>query len=120
LQIFSRTGDIFMGPHGSGTVYQFGGNGILTLGAVSFGGGGTPGSLTLNEGGLGSSIIKGTLISGNKYTVGTLPTCDFDSEGSRLSVLDSTTQVWGATVTGLGALPVLAYCDGTNWTVFAK
>jgi hypothetical protein len=35
-------------------------------------------------------------------------------------VSDSTSTSWGATITGGGANHVLAYCDGTNWTVMAK
>jgi hypothetical protein len=41
-------------------------------------------------------------------------------EGSFAAVNDSTTDVWGATITGGGANHVLAYCDGTQWTVMAK
>jgi len=36
------------------------------------------------------------------------------------AVTDSTTNTWGGTITGGGADHVLAYCDGTNWTVAAK
>jgi hypothetical protein len=49
-----------------------------------------------------------------------LPTCSSSIEGSRGAVSDSTTNAWGATVTGGGSNHVLAYCDGTNWTVAAK
>jgi len=37
------------------------------------------------------------------------------------AVTDSTTNTWGAAITtGGGSNHVLAYCDGTNWTVAAK
>jgi hypothetical protein len=49
-----------------------------------------------------------------------LPSCSSTIEGSRGAVSDSTTNTWGATVTGGGSNHVLAYCDGTNWTVAAK
>jgi hypothetical protein len=49
-----------------------------------------------------------------------LPSCSSTTEGSRGAVSDSTTNAWGATVTGGGSNHVLAYCDGTNWTVAAK
>jgi hypothetical protein len=49
-----------------------------------------------------------------------LPACSSSIEGSRGAVSDSTTNTWGATVTGGGSNHVLAYCDGTNWTVAAK
>lgn len=41
-------------------------------------------------------------------------------EGMMIGVTDSTTVVWGATITGGGANHVLAYFDGTNWTVAGK
>ena len=41
-------------------------------------------------------------------------------EGTTVSVTDSSTNVWGATITGGGANHVLAYYNGTNWTVVAK
>lgn len=50
----------------------------------------------------------------------TLPTCSSTFEGSTASVNDSTTNTWGATVSGSGSDHVLAYCDGTNWTVAGK
>jgi RND superfamily putative drug exporter len=40
--------------------------------------------------------------------------------GAMVTILDSTTSTWGATITGGGANVVLAYCNGTNWTVAAK
>ena len=47
----------------------------------------------------------------------TLPTCAAGTEGTTAAVSDSTTATWGATITGTGTHHVLAYCDGTNWTV---
>lgn len=47
-------------------------------------------------------------------------TCSSAEEGSVASITDSTTNTWGATITGSGADHVLGYCDGTNWTVMAK
>jgi hypothetical protein len=41
-------------------------------------------------------------------------------EGMHATVTDSTTATWGATITGGGANHVLAYYNGTNWTVAAK
>lgn len=48
-----------------------------------------------------------------------LPTCDATHEGLLRGVTNSTTNAWGATITGGGAFHVLGYCDGTNWTVAA-
>lgn len=49
-----------------------------------------------------------------------LTACSGTIEGETAAVKDSTTNTWGATITGLGGNHVLAYCDGTNWTVAAK
>jgi hypothetical protein len=49
-----------------------------------------------------------------------LPPCAPGTEGMQAAVKDSTTDTWGATVTGGGPNHVLAYCDGSNWTVAAK
>lgn len=47
-------------------------------------------------------------------------TCVAATEGKFAAISDSTTNTWGATVTGGGALHIKEYCDGTNWTVEAK
>jgi len=49
-----------------------------------------------------------------------LPTCASGTQGMLKPVSDSTTETWGASVSGGGSDHVLAYCDGTNWTVTAK
>jgi hypothetical protein len=59
-----------------------------------------------------SCVVKGAF--------STLPTCSSSVEGSTVPVTDSTTNTWGATITGGSTNHVLAYCDGTNWTVAAK
>jgi hypothetical protein len=51
---------------------------------------------------------------------GNLPTCASDTQGMLKPVSDSTTNTWGARIAGGGSDHVLAYCDGTNWTVAAK
>jgi hypothetical protein len=66
----------------------------------------------------GGSIAV-TAFSG-PVTFSSLPVCSSTTEGSRGAVSDSTTNTWGSTVTGGGANHILAYCDGTNWTVAAK
>jgi len=51
----------------------------------------------------------------------TYPACSATTKGLIEAVSDSTTNTWGATVSvGGGSDPVLMYCDGTNYTVFAK
>lgn len=49
-----------------------------------------------------------------------LPTCNSGAEGSTRGVTDSNTSTWGATVAGGSTNHVLAYCNGTNWTVYGK
>jgi hypothetical protein len=54
-------------------------------------------------------------------TFSALPTCNPAEEGTQHPVTDSTTSTIGATISaGGGSSHVLAYCDGTNWTVMAK
>ena len=56
----------------------------------------------------------------NVETFSKLASCSATTEGSYSSVSDSSTNTWGATITGGGSNHVLAYCDGTNWTVAGK
>jgi hypothetical protein len=49
-----------------------------------------------------------------------LATCATGTEGTAAAVNNSTTATWGATITGGGTNHVLAYCDGTSWTVAGK
>ena len=68
----------------------------------------------------GPTYMDGTL---NLHAVGAysaLPTCNAGAEGSMKPVNDSNTAVWGATVAAGGSNHILAYCDGTSWTVMAK
>lgn len=56
-------------------------------------------------------------------TIGTfanLPAAAAANEGAVYPISDSTTATWGATITGGGANHVLAYSNGTNWTVLGK
>jgi len=52
--------------------------------------------------------------------VAQLQACTSQTEGAMQAVSDSTTNAWGATIGGGGSSHVLAYCDGTDWTVAAK
>lgn len=58
-----------------------------------------------------------------QYTPGTfasLVTCAAGTEGLVASVNDSSTNTWGATITGGSTNHVLALCDGSVWTVMGK
>lgn len=49
-----------------------------------------------------------------------LTACTSANQFSIAMVPDSSTNTWGATITGSGSDLVLAFCDGTNWTVAGK
>ncbi len=49
-----------------------------------------------------------------------IPICAASTEGAMQSVNDSTTNTWGAAITGGGANHVMAYCDATSWTVMGR
>ena len=70
-------------------------------------------ALTVSAGGTGVMTLGPGLFA-------SLPACAGGTEGSIAPVTDSNTAVWGATISGLSTNHVLAYCDGTNWTVMAK
>ena len=46
-----------------------------------------------------------------------LPTCNSQNKTLLATVSDSTTNVWGAPISGGGSLFVSAYCNGTDWLV---
>lgn len=49
-----------------------------------------------------------------------LPRCSTGTEGQIATVTDSTTNAWGASISGAGSYVVLGFCDGSNWTVAGK
>jgi hypothetical protein len=72
-----------------------------------------------------ASTTRMTIGATGNVSIGTttfslLGTCNSSAEGSMRPVTDSTTSTLGATVSGSGSNHVLAYCDGTNWTVMAR
>ncbi len=60
------------------------------------------------------------LVQIGTQTFSVLAACASGTEGTISPVTDSTTATWGATITGGGTNHVLAYCDGSAWTVAAK
>lgn len=67
----------------------------------------------------GNAVITG-IVQPSATVFSGLPACVGGTAGAMRGVTDSTTNTWGAVITGSGANPVLAYCDGTNWTVMGK
>jgi hypothetical protein len=57
------------------------------------------------------------LTAGNLAAAGT---CNSGAEGTVAVVTNSDVTTWGSTITGASSNRVLAYCNGTNWTVAAK
>lgn len=49
-----------------------------------------------------------------------LAACNSGTQGTTGTVTDSTVNTWGETIVGGGLYTVLAFCDGTNWTVYGK
>ena len=68
--------------------------------------------------GINLATAKGMKVGATTFA--TLPSCASSLEGTIRAVTDSTTNTWGATITGSGSNHVLAYCDATNWTVAGK
>jgi|SRR5579862_5371190 len=71
-------------------------------------------------GGFGGSLseMKWTGMLGTAPSAfASLPTCTSAIEGQEVSITNSNTATWGATITTTGSNHVLARCNGTNWTV---
>jgi hypothetical protein len=76
------------------------------------------GVLEVNSGTAGAyRDLLARSIRGAAVAFASLPTA---VEGMLVAVTDSTTTTWGATITGGGSSHVLAYYNGTNWTVAGK
>ena len=70
---------------------------------------------------IGASLAKfASPVQTTAVTFASLPACGSSAEGEMRAVTDSNVNTWGSTVTGGGSNHVLAYCDGSNWTVAAK
>lgn len=104
---------LFTGTGGQITDGAIAGSNIMTL----------SGTQTVTGAKTFSSTVTVTGGSGIQLSVGafsTLPTCNSGTEGTTAGVNDSTTNTWGATITGSGSDHVMAYCDGSAWTVVGK
>jgi hypothetical protein len=88
-------------------------DGGVTVPPSVTGGSKGPGTINLSAGiyALNSSLRPQTFAS--------LPAASPRLLGTTACVSDSTTAKWGATITGGGSHGVMAFCNGTNWTVFA-
>jgi hypothetical protein len=65
----------------------------------------------LNSNKLFSPIVLGAQV------FSTLPACAAAYQGQLAAVTNSNVNTWGTTITGSGSYSVLAFCDGSHWTV---
>jgi hypothetical protein len=87
---------------------------LAQVGAFNPAGGFSVGSLSATvEAGAGTLFLT-------PQTFASLATAAAGIAGAMAVVTDSTTNVWGATITGGGATKVLAFCNGAAWTVYGK
>jgi hypothetical protein len=95
--------------------------GTLTAGQIMLGNSGADSTVDpdASSDGAGNFSLTSVKITGGG-AFATLPTCTSGIEGTLSHVTDSTTNTWGATITGGSTNHVLAYCDGSAWTVAAK
>ena len=102
---------------------------------IDFGGGVTEGSpyrpwytltstgitTTLSKFNFGASVVVSGTIQTSTTTFAGLPACNSAREGTQRPIADALTNTWGSPITsGGGGYHVLAYCDGTDWTVIGK
>lgn len=96
------------------------GNFIYGTGLTGTGSSVSPGSIGIGVTNPHTTLEVAGPIQADPTTFAGLPSCASTTEGAHRAVTDSTTATWGATVAGGGSNHILAYCDGTNWTVAAK
>ncbi|HEY2675459.1 MAG TPA: hypothetical protein VGI65_00720 [Steroidobacteraceae bacterium] len=116
------SGDVFVARASTPVI------GVILIGNNAATPSGTIQAGVVDAGANATTTINGAqgLTVGNVYTqvrhglvFSNLPAAAASYEGAVASITDSTTAVWGATITGGGGNHVLAYCDGTNWKVAA-
>lgn len=70
--------------------------------------------------GLNSTYAWATYLRSNPQVFANLPSCTGVTAGLEATVTDSNTTTWGANIAGSSTNTVLAFCDGSNWTVYGK
>lgn len=68
----------------------------------------------------GGNLVAQLLQAQNVFLFADLPTASSVNRGMTAQISDSNTTTWGANISGGGGSLVLAYCNGTNWTVIGK
>ncbi len=81
---------------------------------------GVDGTLTVRQRSGGSTFghVSAASVRGTAVAFASLPAAPV--EGMLVGVTNSNTAIWGATIAGGGTDHVLAYYNGTNWTVAGK
>ena len=97
------------GGDGSNTLYNSGAAIGITTGGSAVG---------LHIGNNTGDVYADKSIRGTAVTFANRPGTPV--EGMLIPITDSSTATWGATITGGGSNHVLAYYNGTNWTVAGK
>lgn len=111
---YNGTGHFTAAPTG---IFEFGSSGINSPDTgISRNAAGVVEINTATPGTFASLITKS--VRGAAVTFANVPSPAV--EGMMVSVTDSSTAIWGATITGSGANHVSAYYNGTNWTVAGK
>jgi hypothetical protein len=63
---------------------------------------------------------SGSVYAGHGTIFANITGCTSAQEGLLAAITNSTTQTFGATISGGGTYHVLGYCDGTQWSVAAQ
>jgi hypothetical protein len=64
-----------------------------------------------------AGIVSGSYMQLTKITVASLTACNSGAEGTLYSITDATSATFNAAIVGGGTNHVMAYCNGTGWTV---
>lgn len=109
---------LFMGPQANPSHYalEFNMSAHSTMTTIDQSDFGAYNLLQLEGGSAGFAVQQNLSTTGELTDAG----CNSTNAGTFLPVSDSNTNTWGATIAGGGSDHVLAWCDGTNWTVVAK
>lgn len=116
---YATTGTVSAGTVSTGTLAVTGDSTISGTNNVT-GAENVTGLASLNGGVSVGSYLHSPSITLAGSTYSTLAACSGTYLGQQKTVTDSSVNTWGSTVAGGGSYVVLAFCNGTNWTVVGK
>lgn len=112
---------VLAGPGCSNGFGATGSNVTLTAGSTSGSNAGGSVIFVPGTGGFGNGEIEAQgPFQVTATTTANLPSCGSGQEGTLRPVTDASVNTWGSTFSGSGSDHILAYCDGSSWTVMAK